>query len=371
VRIRLAIPDHLLTPAALEAALEAVALADAEAIKRGEVPHAVDAIRAGGKWQPEPYPGEEHFDLAHVVAARGHGDCDDWAPWLTGSLRASGEDEGARTRVVQTGKDRWHALTEMSDGRILDPSVWAGMGRRSGPSNPGVSGRTAAPFARPSGGALAVMPHSGMWWARCDVPWPDGVTGHLSSHACAHSPDVALDQAVAGAVVCGEQINSPLVERAREVALTLLADSEAARTHESEVGSIFGSILHSITHPSLHNLIHGPLGFVANPAMALSYHTLHDKKFAPARDLAARFVPGAQMLTSAPGMLDQAEQMVHHPSVLTALTHGAGKPGAPGAITEPTGGVSVALPESETPAHGQQKFLYFHPSGTGPVVMRF
>ena len=154
MRIRLAIPDRLVTPEALEAALEATSLANEQAVIRGEVPHAADAIRRGIKWQPEPFLDGEHFDLAHVVASRGWGDCDDLAPYLTGSLRASGEDPGARSRVYKTGPDRWHVVTETSDGEILDPSKWAGMGKKSAAVSGGIIGVIDRPFARMGEGAL-------------------------------------------------------------------------------------------------------------------------------------------------------------------------------------------------------------------------
>lgn len=315
MRIRLAIPDRLVTPEALEAALEATTLANAEAIARGEVPALTDAISHGVKWQPEPFLDGEHFDLSHQVAARGWGDCDDLAPWLAGELRASGDDEGARPRVYQTGKDRWHVVVETSDGEILDPSVWAGMRKRSSRGASGVSGQVAKPMARRHGGALAVVPHDGAWWARCDLPWPDG-SGHIAGHARARTPELALEQAIRGAVSCGNQIDSPLTDRAMACGELLLSDA-------AEIGSIFSA-----------------LGKVVKSAVPI----------------ASSFIPGGGLAATA----------------LSALTRGKKRRTAPqGSIQHPSGAISVPL-EDERPDHGQHMFLSYHPvHAPGPVVMRF
>jgi hypothetical protein len=315
MRIRLAIPDRLVTPAALEAALEATTLANAEAISRGEVPSLSDAISRGVKWQPEPYLDGEHFDLSHQVAARGWGDCDDLAPWLAGELRASGDDPDARPRVYKTGKDRWHVVVETGDGKILDPSEWAGMRKRSGQPNKGVSGTIARPFARPGTGALTVMPHAGAWWSRCDLPWPDGC-GHLASHARASTPEQALEHALRGAVACGDQIESPLTERALACGEILLSDA-------SEVGSIFSS-----------------LGKIVKKALPM----------------ASSLIPGGGLATSA----------------LSALTGKRKRGKMPaGALQHPSGAVTLPL-ERDRPDHGQHMTITYHPAqAPGPVVMRF
>jgi hypothetical protein len=206
VRIKLAIPDRLVTPEALEAALTATTLANEQAILHGEVPQLEDAIADGVRWRPEPFKDGEHFDLAEQVLGRGWGDCDDLAPWLAGDLRASGEDAGAMPRVYQSGPNRWHVVVQTSDGEILDPSVWAGMNqykkRKSG-SIVGVEPAIAKPFARPGQGALVVMPHGNHFWARCDVPMPETLA-HLASHARARTPDRAVQKAIEGAIMVGE-----------------------------------------------------------------------------------------------------------------------------------------------------------------------
>jgi hypothetical protein len=305
------------TPEALEAALEATMLANEQAIAAGEVPDLTDAIRRGVRWKPEPFADGEHFDLAHQVAARGWGDCDDLAPWLAAQLRASGEDPGARPRVYQSGPNRWHVVTETSDGQILDPSKWAGMGRKSARVT-GVVGAIAKPFARPDNGGLVVMPHGGKFWARCDLPWPDG-SGHLASHARARHPDDALDRAIAGALACGEMIDSPLTDRLQAAGEFLLSDRD-------EVGSLFGKIFKGIKS-------------VAKSALPM----------------AASLIPGGGIATSA----------------LSALTKGGGKR-PKGAPQHPSGAVSVPLEQAAPKGHGQHMMLYYHPErAPGPVVMRF
>ena len=210
MRIRLAIPDHLVTPQALEAALEATALANQEAIVRGEVEPLTEAISRGVRWKPEPFTDGEHFDLAEVVSQRGWGDCDDLAPWLAGELRATGEDPDAVPRVYQSGPGRWHVVVQTGDGEILDPSRWAGMGKRSAKVSgcaDGVCGAIARPFAHAGRGAIAVMPHQGQFWARCDVPYPDSHQ-HLASHARSRDPERAIARAINGAFACGEVVGA-------------------------------------------------------------------------------------------------------------------------------------------------------------------
>jgi len=321
MRIRLAIPDRLVTPEGLEAALEATALANEQAIMHGELPDITDAIRKGGvRWKPEPYLDGEHFDLGEQVMARKWGDCDDLAPWLAGQLRASGEDPGARPRVYKTAPSRWHVVVETSDGRILDPSKWAGMGRKSsvsGVGGDGVAPAIARPFARRNGGALCVMHQDGHWWSRCDLPWDDG-SGHLASHARGSTPEAALHRAMAGAISCGEQIDSPLVDRA-------ICAEDLLSAHPDEVGNLFGGLLKGISKVAL--------------------------------PMASSFIPGGSIATSA----------------LSALTKGGGKGKAPpGTVQHPNGAVSIPLEHAAPEGHDQHMMLSYYPAhAQGPVVMRF
>lgn len=331
MRIRLAIPDHLVTAEGLEAALEATALANEQSIRRGEVPTLEEAIKKGVRWKPEPYLDGEHFDLAHQVAARKWGDCDDLAPWLAGQMRASGEDPGARPRVYKSGPDRWHVVVETSDGQILDPSKWAGMGKRSASSVVGVCGVTARPFARNCEGGLCVVPKDGKYWARVDLPFPDSDC-HIASHGRARSPEEALHRAISGAIACGESIESPLCDRARLAGTMLLTDVSSV-SGEEEIGSLFKSLLKGV------------------------------KGIAKG---AAGFIPGGSAALSAASALGKLTKGGGHPHpTADSITHG------------PTGAVSVPIATPGVPSYGgggsdHPMMLYYHPTAAaGPVVMRF
>lgn len=180
MRIRLAVPDELDDrdrKAALDAALESVTRTVSGLVRSGAVPPAAGEIKAGRvHWRPEP-PGDEHFDLPGTILQRGHGDCDDLAPWHAGSLRAAGIDPGARAIVKKSGPKRWHAIVQRSDGSIEDPSAHAGMGAGvSGAYNVvGVAGAIHRPMASDNRMCLAICPsrdprHPSVWFARLDVP---------------------------------------------------------------------------------------------------------------------------------------------------------------------------------------------------------
>lgn len=352
MRIRLSIPDRLVTPEALEAALEATSLANEQAILNGEVPPLTEAIKKGVRWKPEPFSDGEHFDLAHQVVSRSWGDCDDLSPWLTGELRATGADPGARSRVYKSNADTWHVVTETSDGEILDPSRWAGMGKRkSGVSGVGavvgVHGVTAKPFARVGEGALCCVPHNGQYWSRVDLPFPDAV-GHIASHSRARTPEDALYKAIAGAITCGEQIDSDLVDRCRLMGAILLGDLDSI-DGESEVGFSFGKLLKKAASfgtqfiPGV-----GPVASkLVDAGLNVADKALRKKKGAP---------PPAAASSN---------------TLVRALSKGGGaeKPTPDTVKHSPTGAVSVPI---ATAPSSQPAMLYYHPSNAvGPVVMRF
>jgi len=349
------------TPEALEAALEATSLANEQAIIRGEVPPLTEAISKGVKWKPEAFTDGEHFDLSHVVAARKWGDCDDLAPWLTGELRATGEDPGARSRVYKTGPDRWHVVTETSDGEILDPSKWAGMGKKSSPSSGGVCGMTARPFARIGEGALCCVPHQGRYWSRVDLPFPDAA-GHIASHARANTPEEALHRAIAGAIACGEEIDSDLCDRARIMGAMLLGEVEG-----DEIGINFGKLLKGVSRlakkalPMATSFIPG-VGPIASAAVKQGMSMV---------DKATKKKGGAPTKRSA--ALISTKPPTTTP--VRALAHGGGqaRPTSDTVTHAPTGAVSVPIntPQAPSPS-GNPAMLYYHPANAiGPVVMRF
>lgn len=182
MRIQVAVPeDHVKKPV-LDAALEAVTRLNESMLRAGDTPTDLQLIRQGAKWKPEP-PGQEHFDHGARIAARGDGDCDDWAPLRAARLRVTGEDPGAIAEVRKTGPKRWHATVTRSDGSEDDPSVDAGM---PGPGNVGILGAWLPSMRGGSHGVhgafintpqLALRPiadsHGEIesWQARTDLPW--------------------------------------------------------------------------------------------------------------------------------------------------------------------------------------------------------
>ena len=129
MRIRIAVPENHVDPSVIDAALEAVTRLDHSQIASGDVP-LFNMQSPGVRWRPENM-GDEHFDHAGTVIARGWGDCDDLAPWHAASLRATGEDPGATAIVVPSGPEMYHAIVRRSDGSNDDPSVAAGMRAKS------------------------------------------------------------------------------------------------------------------------------------------------------------------------------------------------------------------------------------------------
>lgn len=193
MRIRLAIPDRHVSAPVLDAALEATTRAARAQMDAGDAPTFSEMLSQGVRWAPERFSDGEHFDLPSIVGARGYGDCDDLAPALAAELRAY--DPGAKARVIPSGPNRWHAIVQMSDGTLLDPSRMAGMRSRAS-----VHGAITRPMALAGESAIAIMPHRGQWWARTDAPWDDG---HLASLAADEDLLRAVDRSVSGAVSCG------------------------------------------------------------------------------------------------------------------------------------------------------------------------
>jgi len=253
-------------------------------------------------------------------------------------------------------------VTETSDGEILDPSKWAGMGKKSAAVSGGIIGVIDRPFARLGEGALCTVPHAGKFWSRVDLPFPGGVAGHVASHARASTPEASLYRAMAGALACGEEIDSELCDRARILGAMLLSNTDLQELNgdEGEIGSFFGKLL---------------------------------KKVVP---FAAGFIPGVGPIASSASKaaMSALASKKKPKTALSALAHGGGAP-QPTADTikhAPTGAVSVpihtptfAAPSggggagpSDTAAaptaapSGGPAMLYYHPANSiGPVVMRF
>jgi len=213
VRVNIAIPEAHVKKPVLDGALEAVTRLNEDLIRSGESPTSHQLIEAGARWQPEK-PGAEHFDHGGLIAARRHGDCDDWAPLHAATLRVTGEDPGATAVVRRSGGARWHAIVQRSDGTIDDPSLAAGM---PGPAADfGVRGATLPLMARGAsvvGGTyldtpkLALRPiadrHGEVeaWQARADLPWhwaPGNSPEDLAMVSLHRSP--VSSQAIVGAL---------------------------------------------------------------------------------------------------------------------------------------------------------------------------
>lgn len=219
MRINLAIPEAHVKAPVLNGALEAVTRLNEDLIRSGASPTSHQLLERGAIWKPEP-PGQEHFDHGGIIAKRGDGDCDDWAPLHAATLRVTGDDPGAKAVVRKSGPKRWHATVIRSDGTEDDPSLAAGMpgparsvGSR-GPTLPlmyparaihGVNGEVGSFIATPH---LALRPLSDRhgqvesWQARADLPWhwhPGDTPADLAMATLHQSP--VSDQAVVGAAL--------------------------------------------------------------------------------------------------------------------------------------------------------------------------
>lgn len=278
MRIRVAVPDGLTEDeeaSVINHALETNATATEPLVANGRVPTAEEAIAEGRvHWRPEA-PGDEHFDPANLVLKRGHGDCDDLAPWHAASLRVTGEDPEAFPLVYKSGRNTWHAVVQRSDGSIDDPSRWAGMGRK-------VVGVGHAALWRPMflhrdgspAVGVAAHPWCGGWAARVDAPWVSGgdeIPVAYSSIVTSRS----RRRAVVGALgACMGVLDAPdELTRLRLAALRellcgtsprVVGEALAAEGLDREtIGDLFGSIL-----PAAGGLMGGPLGSLAGGAAA-------------------------------------------------------------------------------------------------------
>lgn len=130
MRIQVSVPEEHVSPETIEPFLEGVSRVNEAMIRAGQAPTSEQLLAMGAVWKPEP-PGDEHFDTGDVIAKRKNGDCDDWAPNRTATLRATGEDPKAVTRLIPSGPSTFHAVTQRGNGQIeageQDISVRAGM----------------------------------------------------------------------------------------------------------------------------------------------------------------------------------------------------------------------------------------------------
>lgn len=213
MRIAIAVPEEHVTKPVLDGALEAVTRLNQQMIEAGDAPTSKQLLDQGAIWAPEP-PGDERFDHGALIQKRGKGDCDDWAPIHAATLRASGEDPGARAVVRKSGPKRWHAIVQRSDGSIDDPSLAAGMPGRDAPGVHGAWLPAMRERLHGVGGTYISTPQLALrpiadrmgqvesWQARADLPWhwqPGNTPADLAMVTLHRSP--VSDQAVVGAVL--------------------------------------------------------------------------------------------------------------------------------------------------------------------------
>ena len=307
MRINVAIPEAHVTKPVLDAALEAVTRLNEQLIASGGSPTSRQLIAEGARWQPEK-PGDEHFDHGALIASRGHGDCDDWAPLHAATLRVTGEDAGARAIVRKSGPKRWHAIVQRSNGTIDDPSLAAGM---PGPGSHGVLGAVLpAMFPRDRSGNVSSVsgsfiatPHLALrpfadqhgqieaWQARTDLPWHWHPTDSPADTAMVslHQSPVS-SQAVVGAVRGAWRLGmaSGYADPDQLRRLAAIADACEGMPYEeieerygpqhadaaaAVVGSFFGKAfrgLKKFAKKAVMPLAKGALSFVPGGSLALS-----------------------------------------------------------------------------------------------------
>lgn len=219
MRLQIAIPEEHVSKPVLDGALEAVTRLNEKMIRDGDSPTADQLIARGAIWKPEP-PGQEHFDHGGLIAKRGEGDCDDWAPLKAAQLRVTGEDPGAFAEVVKSGPKRWHAIVRRSDGSKDDPSLDAGMPGPSVQGNRGACVRPMGAAVHGVGGTYVNLPQLALrpvadrhgqiesWQARADLPWhyqPGDSPADVAMVTLHRSPvsDQAVVGALRGAIVLG------------------------------------------------------------------------------------------------------------------------------------------------------------------------
>jgi hypothetical protein len=409
MRIRLAIPDELDDrdrKDALDAALESVTRTVTGMVRSGAVPPAAGEIKAKRvHWKPEP-PGDEHFDLPSTVMARGHGDCDDLAPWHAGSLRAGGVDPGARAIVRKSGPKRWHAIVQRSDGSIEDPSAHAGMHSVSGGACHGAGEPIQRPMSEEGKLCVAICPqrdrrHPLVWFARCDVPdklepWDySTMAAHPDpSRALLHAVKTA--RAVAGDAMDGEDFLrlGALNDLVLGADPDEVAEALAEIVGDDVVGEILGDAVHSVGFfggllKGLKQVTAAPFKIpgvsqLARMGLPIAGTIFGGPAGAMAGGMLGKFIPGGRPL---PGMLGKAMNLAQ---AAQGMIPGMGMPGIPG-LPGMLPGMASAVPglgplaaaggfpdlahlASQIPgaSHGLERGILTRPWGSlGPGVMRF
>ena len=330
MRVNIAIPEAHVTKPVLDAALESVTRLNEQLLERGDTPTGHQLIEQGAQWRPEP-PGQEHFDNGAILAQRGWGDCDDWAPLHAASLRKTKEDPGAKAEVVRSGPNMWHAIVKRSNGKIDDPSKAAGMGTNGYGGHSGVHGACLPLMNAPGavvGGAyivrpgVAVRPAPQGYQARVDLPWhwkeklTDPLTPTDYAMTALHTAPVApmaLVGALEGAIdlgVCGGFADPEHLVRLSAISdacqgcdfheLCRKYGEQHAQAAQQVVGSFFGNIAHALTSP-----ITSAAHFIQHPSLSNLTHMATDpftSALRVAQPLAQMAQPFAGMMRFIPGV---------------------------------------------------------------------
>jgi hypothetical protein len=254
VELRIAVPEAHVSEAVLNPALETVTRVNERLIKEGKVPSFDEGLKLGVRWKPEPEGQPESFDHAGVVmsgprwgAKHPVADCDDLAPWAAASMRASGEDPGARAVVRRSGPGLWHAYVKRSDGSSRDPSEEAGMNAVSGSRPFGVGAAVVPCMFPPCGsvvGGMGPRPSLALrrvisargnvgFDARCDLPMVMGTTLDDASGKELHTAEDwavstsqrsrTASQAIIGAIAAAHLVGSAAGVAKREHLKRLVA----------------------------------------------------------------------------------------------------------------------------------------------------
>jgi hypothetical protein len=278
MRVRLAVPDMHVGPDVLNPMLEAVVRTNMHQIASGMVPPWDEALRKGVKWRPEP-PGDEHFDPASTVVVRGHGDCDDLAPYSVATARMNGQDPYATAQVIEMAPGKFHAVHVTGDGDVLDPSADAGMHDYHAPIQPRLQGAHNTP-------RVVWKEVSGAIVSRCDIPTLAGDMA-VCGHGWGESPAEAMSESIYGARVVGEELGISADHAMRMTAAdALLRGADPAELAE---------VLHAMGHHNARSVVgslFGSLAKIAKTALPIA------SKFVPipgasfAGDLIANAIPG-------------------------------------------------------------------------------
>lgn len=124
VAARIAVPSN---KPALDAALAGLVRLNMVIIEQRAAsgrPLAPPSKTSAVRWRPDK---GETWDTWDVVTARGYGDCEDLAAATAAYLRLQGVQANAVVQHSNSPGVAWHAVVQMPDGRIVDPSAQMGM----------------------------------------------------------------------------------------------------------------------------------------------------------------------------------------------------------------------------------------------------